>query len=566
MRRALPLVILAAVASLLYLWNLGGRYLWQDEAACALLAERMFERGKPLAYDGTNLVTMDVADVNRSPAEARQLHAGPAAQAVQFFHSIGDYKEDTTWVGQPWGQFVLAGLSMELLGRGTVAARLPFALAGAATVVLLFALVRRRLGRGPPGSSSRGDAWTAWLAAVLLLGNVFWFLHVRQCRYYASATLLMLLTFAAYLRWREASENRTRLARAALFVAAAWLWFHNDFGSPVPVLGVLFVDALLRERARWKGTLATFAALGASLLPFALYYELGGRLKSSDYAWHERLFMLLWNANQYLLPLVLVPVVLLLALRGRSRGERRVVVLALAVVLAEVAWMSAVAPMGFYRYVVDCTPLACLVVAFACVRGAELVARSSPERPSRLVVPLSAGLALVAIVTPWLALPVTHLLPRTAWSNDRPGTWTRPELEAFAHHLADLELDPNRAAVEFLLPRLRPGDEIAVNYEDLPVAFYTGHPVRGGIPAFRLFDPEGTYPRFFVFRPYVNFVYMSLFQAFVQEGERRGRWMRHELGAPGIPWGNNPDPIGYAQTFVEPGRLEGVVVLELVPK
>jgi hypothetical protein len=544
MRRLLPLLALTAVAATFLFWNLGGRYLWQDEAACALMAERMMESGKPLAHDGTNLITMDEFRPDRSPQEV-QKHTGPAAQAVEFFRQNGDYKDDTTWIGQPWGQFVLAGLSLSLFGHGTVPARLPFVLAGVLTVVLLHAFVRKRL----------ASPWMAWVASALLLGNVFWFLHVRQCRYYATATLLLLVTLGAYLRWREGKRFG-----APLFVLSAWLWFQNDFGSPIPVLGVLFVDALLRDRKRWKGTLATFAALGLTLLPFVLYYELGGRLKESFYTWDHRLLALLFNANQYQLPLLLVPPIAfsIWKSKGLAPEQKRLLWLALAIPLAQYAWMTAVSPMGFYRYIVDCTPLCCLVIAFGFVRGAELVA------PHALAPVLSGALAVVWLVTPWLSLPVTHLIPEDRWAYYDPGTWTRPELRALPHHLTDMELDPNRATVEFLEPRLREGDEIVVTYEDLPIAFYTGHPVRGGIPGFRLFDHEGRFPRFVVVRPHVNFIYIDLFQLVIQEGEKRGQWRQHVLDSHGVTWGNNPDPNGYDFLFWREGEMLPVTVYELI--
>ena len=47
------------LAALLLLWGLGNSYLWQDEAATAVLAQRTLRYGRPLAYDGVNLITID---------------------------------------------------------------------------------------------------------------------------------------------------------------------------------------------------------------------------------------------------------------------------------------------------------------------------------------------------------------------------------------------------------------------------------------------------------------------------------------------------------------------------
>ncbi len=549
MRRALPFLLAGLVAAALCLWNLGGKYLWQDEAACALLAERWIRLGKPFAWDGTNLVTMDEFRADRGAAELDR-HTRDAASAVRYFAENGDFKADTTWVGQPWGQFVLAGTSLALLGHGTVPARLPFALAGVATALVLFAIARRRFG---------GRA-TAWVALFLLCGNTFWFLHVRQCRYYGSATLFLLLTFAAYLRWQEG-----RRFGAALFVISAWCWFQNDFGSPWPVFGVMLFDALLRREGR-RGALATFAALGLALAPFVVYYELGSRLKPPDATWAERFLGTLFNANQYQFPLLALVPLAVLARKPREPepGARRPLLLAAAILVGQYLWMPIAGPFAFYRYIVDLTPLAALVLAHLVVAGSNRLAARA-RRPA-LAPRLAAAATIVLLVTPWAALPVTTAIPARFRTNAHPGTLVRPELRAFAEHLGGGTPDPNRAAVEFLEPRLRPGDEILVAYEDLPIAFYTGHPVRGGIAAFRVRDASAGTPRFAVLRSRgaVPFLHWPLFETALKDGAATGRWRENALESPGVPWGNIPDPIGFDLLWRSSGTPP-VLVLEHDP-
>src|ERR1051326_4603427 len=55
----LILTFISTLAGVLLFWGLGRKYLWQDEAATAVLGERLLQYGKPLAYDGKNLVTID---------------------------------------------------------------------------------------------------------------------------------------------------------------------------------------------------------------------------------------------------------------------------------------------------------------------------------------------------------------------------------------------------------------------------------------------------------------------------------------------------------------------------
>ncbi len=52
-------MLLFLLAAVLLFFNLGTKYLWQDEAATAVLGSRLMKFGKPLAYDGMNLITMD---------------------------------------------------------------------------------------------------------------------------------------------------------------------------------------------------------------------------------------------------------------------------------------------------------------------------------------------------------------------------------------------------------------------------------------------------------------------------------------------------------------------------
>src|SRR5208337_2638718 len=135
-----PLAVFIISAGLLCC-NLGARYLWQDEADTAVLGQRMMSYGRPVAYDGRNLLTADFFN----PGETQKLPTGDPAEAIPYYVQRGDFKADTAWIAHPWGQFVVAGVSLALFGHDTVPARLPFALAGALTAALLYAVVRRRL-------------------------------------------------------------------------------------------------------------------------------------------------------------------------------------------------------------------------------------------------------------------------------------------------------------------------------------------------------------------------------------------------------------------------------------
>ena len=543
MRAFWPVALVGLVATLMLFWKLDARYLWQDEAACAEMSTRMFEGGRPLAYDGTNLITMDEFSLEEGRSIAERTHSAEAA--LDYYLEKGDFKADTSWIGQPWGQFVLAGASMQLFGKDTFQARLPFAIGAVLTVLALFLFVRRRL----------GSQWMAFLAAALLLTNTYWFLHVRQCRYYSPSSLFLLLSVISYFRWQALGRMRD----GVLFTLTAWAYFQSDFGSFWPVMGVLFVDRMLAERGRWRSTLGFFAALGLSVLPFIFFYEMYGRLKENTAAWYGRLSVLGVWVNQFQLPLLALLAVPWLLRRGGANGrpvlERRIVLVACGIVLAQLAWMTAVSPFPFYRYVVDMTPLSCLVVAFVVVQLA------------RRVVPRARGitgalLAAVVLFTPWAthalgwAIPVSEIYaPLIAPS----GTWLRKDLEVLAMDLAANTPDPNRRVIEYLRTRIQPGDEVLINYEDAPLMFYLDNPIRGGISCFRAEVSEGRPPRFLVLRSSVGFTHAAVYQREI----RRHRWIELDVDAPDMTWGNSPDPWGhYSRSLEQSNKRGNLKVLE----
>ena len=555
------LALVALVAALPLFWKLGTRALWQDEAACAVMSRNLLETGKPLAYDGRNLITMDEFQPEEGPGLAGR--TGDPAVAVQYYVDKGDFKPDTTWIGQPWGQFVTTAVSFALLGEGTLQARLPFALAGVLTAVALFAFVRRRMGGSVPAA----------LAVLFVLGSTYWVLHVRQCRYYGTSTLFLVLTVVSYFRWQERRGLPGSRVLAAAFVFLAWGYFQNDFGSFWPVMGVLTVDALLswwrgRSSAEREGFLATFvpfAFVGLAVLPFTFYYELfvfedgslgSGRFKKPAAPWDSRLGILLVYLNQFQFPLVLAPFTLALCWLRREVPGRRIALVCLGIVFGQTAWMTLVSPFPFYRYLVDMTPLSSLLVAWTLWGWMGIVFGGRQALGNAL----AAALALVVLVTPLapaVARPlipvpelIDHILPPT-------GTLVRHELGILVDDLDQRYGDPNGKLVRYLEDVLRPGDEVVVNYEDAPLMFYLENKVRGGIACFRAEDDPP--PRFLILRQSVGFTHGEVYQRI----GNRYQWRRHETGAPDVTWGNNPDPWCHvSRQLEEVGKWGTLEVLE----
>ena len=107
-------LLVLSLAAILFLANLGNGYLWQDEAQTALIARTILHGGLPLGYDGLN----------------------------SFSQELGaDYGAGYLWKWHPWFPFYLLALFFSV-DVSTFTARLPFALIGIATVVLVYFFVR----------------------------------------------------------------------------------------------------------------------------------------------------------------------------------------------------------------------------------------------------------------------------------------------------------------------------------------------------------------------------------------------------------------------------------------
>lgn len=507
-------MIIACVAALLLLWGLGNRYLWQDEASTAVLARRMLKFGRPLAYDGVNFVTIDhFAAEERASVDQRTTN--PQA-AIDYYVRRGDLKADTTWKWQPWGQFAVAALAFKMLGTTTFAARLPFALASIATVLILYRFVLAYF----------EDAQMALLASGFLVLNSYWILHSRQCRYYSLSSLFLVLTVASYARWQWAGRWG-----AALFVISAWCWFQVDYGTLWPTLGVLFADALVvQRRTLWRPLLAG-GVLTLAIAPFAYYYELFRRRSIPIGSWDERFLGNLLNVNEYAVPVLIIGVALAV-LRSRWKtlavAERHLAAIACSIFVVLLFWVPAVTPFAFLRYVIIMSPLGCLLVAWALMR----LGRSLPRG-------FIWAAAAMFLFTSWLSLPLRlpfHLL----WpAQYRGATVFRHELEIMRRSVFGHRPDPNRLVVDWLKRNAAADDEILINYEDVPLMFYLPNPIRGGIAAFRVEDDAKRPPDFVVLRRSVGFVHWPVFEREVQ----RYAWTPVPLQAPDVRWGNNPDPI-----------------------
>ena len=205
-----PFAVVAVIGAVFIFTNLGSDYLWEDEGDTAALASNILKFGVPKAWDGAAFLDSDHgARLNR----------------------------DLVMVTHPWVQYYLTAASFLIFGQNTLAARLPFAVAGWMSILFVYLFVWRLL----------GNRRTAFSAAALLVLSVQFLLYAKQCRYCALNMLLVVWLFWSFFKMKSARD-------CVLFVLASVFLFHSHpYGlAPVVALGGLsFIYRPFAIQRRW---------------------------------------------------------------------------------------------------------------------------------------------------------------------------------------------------------------------------------------------------------------------------------------------------------------------------
>jgi tetratricopeptide (TPR) repeat protein len=437
--------------------HLGDHLFWDDEANTAIYARNFLHTGRITAWDGTNLMSY--------------AHGGALGEDLGAELRV------------PTLPAYLVAASMALFGETTFAGRLPFVLAGTASVGLLGLWMRRHLGRRFP----------CYLPAMLLAVSPAMLLYARNCRYYALGVMFSLLVWTFWApgaaragRLGEAwGDRRTLLRFAAAAVALLLLlWTHYlNAAVLVATLPLFFLDRRYRQQRQYVllavlvGTMAFYGFwLLATANPWAAQYDSGSAAENSltRFAVNLGWFLRDLGSHEFFAwPLVAAPLVVfgisrLPATAAVVRRARRAQPLVLrcgtlvAVVLASVVFVTLVlpadmgkGPLAEMRYIVPLVAVGCAVGGLAAVVL------------GRLFRPLGVLLFLLLATTNWLHLG--FLLPRF----DRTDACWPPTLCRYLDELGHPYESGNEALVG-LLGQLPPGTCVRVvpTFMTYPPMFY----------------------------------------------------------------------------------------------
>lgn len=264
---------LIAIAAPLLLINLAGSYPPIDEANTMMLARNVLRYGYPLMWDGEYLIP-------------------------PFFD--GDMTADGVWISHPWLQFYVAAASFAVLGFNTLAARLPFALAGLLSVVAIYHLARRMSGSEP----------LARLTAILLVLHPGFLVYSRQSRYYSLTFLFGILTLLTFLQWLDRPSKRNLL----FLVLASALLFHTYYPFWVFVSLTIGLYFVLIAR-RWRllpAFLAGAVLIGLLTIPWLAYAQPHAPVDTGPQleAWTKNYLVYAWKLNLWIAPVYTLAAIL----------------------------------------------------------------------------------------------------------------------------------------------------------------------------------------------------------------------------------------------------------------
>lgn len=438
-------LLVSLLAAFALFASLDDRMLWGDEAETALLAENVTRFGVPRSEDGRNRIS----------------HLG-----------VADSNAEGIWTWSPWLDEYVAAASFALGGPSAHSARLPFAAAGLATVLLLGWLSQR----------TYHDHELSLTAMALLTTCVPFLLHSRQCRYYALAMLAMLWLVIGFQQLTRGQGRGSAHLAGALSV----LFYSNYVIVPGVLLGLLSAGAMLgrTHHSLIRGLLLGLGAFALLIAPWLWYAGIGSQAASLSTArFLPNLAYYTSELHFHAIPWVVLAIPLFArALRGRrearerpipaaARPGRAIEILVIWIVVWQLLVLS-LAPFRFFRYLAPLLPLLMLLAAGILRR--EL-------RPAWLRRGVVLTLCLTNVISVASAFPLADKHPTAA------------PLATFLLSLTRDYIDRSEDVVIFLRGEASPDESISSPDPEFPLIFHTGMRVRDARAA-RAWPPRPPLP------------------------------------------------------------------------
>jgi len=334
------LLLILFVSLFLFLTNLGGQYLWQDEAQTALISKTILTDGVPRGYDGKNF----------------------------FSQELGiEYGKNYIWKWHTWLPFYVVAIFYRIFGISTFTSRLPFALFGTGSVFLSYLLCK----------AMWEDKKTAFAAALLLAVSVPFLLLSRQCRYYSMAAFFSLWALYSYVKILDGKKY----AYFTYVISSVFL-FHANYIYCAPLFFTVLLHCLLFNRRKLLTVLLLTAISILINIPWIFWLSEMKYRENYDFRLFQINEMVKFNIkyikqiHQYIFPLYLLLAIPATAVVCRMKKHpiqfensryRSMLYLLIFFVISTMGALSILGPAPFFRYLCPLIPIfiiftACLTV------------------------------------------------------------------------------------------------------------------------------------------------------------------------------------------------------------
>jgi hypothetical protein len=222
--------------------RLDNRILWADEAEVALLSRNILKHGYPNGYDGEYLV-----------------YNNPGEEVNALL-----YKDNYVWRWHPWMMHYLTAFSFILFGINIFAARLPFAIFGLLSLILLYYFTIKLT----------NNKKLATLSTTLLALFVPFYLYSRQSRYYSIVMFFALLTLYSYIKLINNEKNST-----IWFILSSTSLFYTNYFPFFSIYSAVILHSLIFHfnKKTIKKLIISSISVAAFTLPWFLYASIASK-------------------------------------------------------------------------------------------------------------------------------------------------------------------------------------------------------------------------------------------------------------------------------------------------
>jgi 4-amino-4-deoxy-L-arabinose transferase-like glycosyltransferase len=420
----------------------------------------------------------------------------------------------------PWVPFYIHAAFFQLFGQTDFIARLPDALFGIGTVLLCFWTVK----------STGWGMRSSLLTAGILMFMIPFLLLSRQCRYYSMAAFFSTGCVWTYFLFLQSKKN----ARI-LLTCCTVLLFHVQMIYGAIFLAAVLIHLTIAGKEYFKRLIGPIIGVLCFVLPWIVY--------TSEISYQSRYNQFLYNLyftkrfffdftrqlESYIIPFYFLFFLLVILVWHRnnvyniwSNTKLYASFYFIYIILILVA-LSLTAPNSFFRYLVPVLPICAIVIA-------EIV---------ELGFQANLLLGCIGLFVVFLHQPLSNYYFELTHDFRGP-------MEGLVNHL--------RQYAQYT-------DTVAITYGDLPIKWYTGLRVIGGLTGESL---EGfSHARWVIFRKYTICEKDKAVSDYFISKISWSNYRKIIIDAPDTPYENREDPQNHLyRTAIGEDR---VIIYEKIP-